>query len=126
MAVEAQPCKKFMTEQELYLVGGMMLATFIVRYPIFAFSSQIELLPQLIEALKYLPPAILTAIVVPAVLISNENRVWLNYNNAKLAGAIAAISISWQTKNLLAVIIGGMLAFLGWQWCLNVLSMSSG
>ena len=111
-----------MSERELYLVGGMMLVTFIIRYPIFAFSRQIKLPPRFIEALEYLPPAVLTAIVVPAVLISNEDRVLLNYTNAKLVGAIAAILIGWQTKNLLAVIVGGMLAFLGWQWCLNVLN----
>ena len=109
-----------MTKQELYLIGGMIQVTFVTRYPVFAFSRQIKLPSQFLEALEYLPPAILTAIVVPAILISNEERVLLNYTNAKLIGAIAAILIGWQTKNLLAVIVGRMLTFLGWQWCLNV------
>ena len=36
----------------------------------------------------------------------------LNYTNAKLIGATAAIIIGWRTKNLLATIIGKMLTFL--------------
>lgn len=108
-----------MTKQEFYLIGAMALVTFLIRYPLLAISSRIELPSQLIEALKYLPPAILTAIVVPAVLIPAGNEISLSYTNARLVGAIAAMLVSWQTKNLLATIIGGMLTFFVWQGLIN-------
>ncbi len=109
-----------MTKQEFYLIGAMAVVTFLIRYPLLAFSNRIKLPARLIEALNYLPPAILTAIVVPAVLIPTGDKILLNYTNARLVGAIAAILISWRTKNLLATIIGGMLTFFIWQWSLTV------
>ena len=109
-----------MFNQEFYLIGAMAIVTFLIRYPLLAFSSRIKLPSQLIEALEYLPPAILTAIVVPAILMPTGNKIILDYNNAKLIGAIAAILISWRTKNLLATIVGGMLTFSIWQWSLTV------
>ena len=108
-----------MTKQEFYLIGAMALVTFLIRYPLLAMSSRIRLPSQLIEALKYLPPAILTAIVVPAVLIPAGDEIALSYTNARLVAAIAAILVSWQTKNLLATIIYGMLTFFVWQGLIN-------
>ncbi|MGD1919846.1 MAG: AzlD domain-containing protein [Pleurocapsa sp.] len=107
-----------MSKQEFCLIGAMAVVTFLIRYPLLAFSSQINLPPQLIEALKYLPPAILTAIVVPEIFMPTENKIILNYTNAKLIGAISTILISWRTKNLLLAIIGGMSIFFVWQWLL--------
>ena len=109
-----------MSQPEFYLIGAMAVVTFLIRYSLLAFSSQIKLPAQLIEALEYLPPAILTAIIVPAVLMPTGDKILLNYTNAKLVGAIAAILIGWRTKNLLATIIGGMLTFFIWQWSLTV------
>ena len=109
-----------MFNQEFYLIGAMAIITFLIRYPLLAFSSRIKLPPKIIEALKYLPPAILTAIVVPAVLMPTGDKIIVSYTNAKLIGAIAAIIIGWRTKNLLATIVGGMLTFLIWQWLLGI------
>ncbi|WP_319423039.1 AzlD domain-containing protein [Pleurocapsa sp. FMAR1] len=109
-----------MSKQEFYLIGAMAVVTFLIRYPFLAFSNRIKLPAQLIDALEFLPPAILTAIIVPAVLMPTGDKILLSYTNAKLVGAIAAILISWRTKNLLATIIGGMLTFLIWQWLLSV------
>ena len=108
-----------MTKQEFYLIGAMAIITFLIRYPLLAFSSRIKLPPRIIEALEYLPPAILTAIVVPEILMPTNAKIALSFTNARLIGAIAAILISWRTKNLLFTIIGGMLAFFIWQWLLT-------
>lgn len=107
---------------EIYLIGGMALATFALRYAMFALSGRLELSEQLVKALRYVPPAILTAIVVPAVLIPSGNEIILNYTNARLVGAITAFSVGWFSKNLFLTIVVGMLTFLGWQWLLMVCS----
>lgn len=109
-----------MSRQELYLIGAMAISTLLTRYPLLAISSRIKLSSQLIEALKYLPPAILTAIVVPEVLIPSGEQISFHYTNARLAGAISAILVSWQTRNLLATIICGMTVFLIWQKLLTI------
>lgn len=104
--------------RELYLIVGMMIVTFLIRYLPLAVSGRIQLTPRLVQALQFVPPAILTAIVVPAVLISDE--ISLSYTNARLIGAIAAIAVGWFTQNLLLTIVVGMLAFFGWQGLLAV------
>ena len=96
------------------LIFGMMLATFSVRYVMFGASSRIKLSPALLNALRYVPPVVLSAIVVPEVLLS-DGVLSVGVMNARLVGAIAAITVSYLTRNLLLTIIIGMVVFFGWQ-----------
>lgn len=104
---------------EFFLIFGMALVTFLIRYPIIAMSGRIKLSPQFLQLLSYVPPAVLTAIVVPAVLIPNGDQILFNYTNARLVGAIAAILVAVWRKNLLLTIVVGMIAFFTWQWLLT-------
>lgn len=106
---------------EVLMIGGMAIATFSIRYLMFGASSRITLSPALLNALHYLPPVILTAIVVPEVLLS-EGTLEISYLNARLVGAIAAIIVSKLTQNLLLTIVLGMAAFFGWQGLLALLA----
>ncbi|MGB3297463.1 MAG: AzlD domain-containing protein [Phormidesmis sp.] len=106
---------------EVLTIGGMAMLTFAIRYLMFGASSRITLSPALLNALRYLPPVILTAIVVPEVLLS-EGTLEVSYLNARLVGAIAAIIVSSLTQNLLLTIVLGMAAFFGWQSFIAVLA----
>ncbi|KAB8331425.1 AzlD domain-containing protein [Scytonema tolypothrichoides VB-61278] len=105
---------------ELCLIVGMALITFFIRYGLLGMSSRIKLSASVTQMLRYIPPAVLTAIVVPAVLITSTGELMLSYTNARLMGAIAAILISFWTKNLLLTIVLGMLVFLCWQWLVQL------
>lgn len=111
-----------MINQEFILIGGMTLITFGIRYFPLAISGRMNLPPKLVGALQFVPPAVLTAIVVPAVLIPTGEDIFLSYSNARLVGAIAAIITAWFAKNLLSTIIAGMLVFFGWQWLLSAMN----
>ncbi|GIK43253.1 MAG: branched-chain amino acid ABC transporter [Chloroflexota bacterium] len=104
--------------QEIYLIAGMMIVTFAIRYSMFLVAGRFEFPAQLVNALRYVPPAVLTAIIVPAVLIPTGEGLHLSYTNAYLVGAVAALGISWFSQNLLLTILLGMGAFWGWQWVL--------
>ncbi len=106
---------------EVLIIGGMAIATFAIRYLMFGASSRIVLSPTLLNALRYVPPVVLTAIVVPEVLLS-DGSLAIGYENARLAGAIVAVLISIFTKNLLLTIVLGMAAFFGWQTLLSLVS----
>ena len=99
---------------EVMLLGGMTLVTFLIRYPVLAMSGRITLPPQLLQALKYVPPAVLTAIVVPTVLVEGDS-LWVGVGNARLIGALVALSIGLWRKNLLLTILVSMGVFLLWQ-----------
>jgi branched-subunit amino acid transport protein len=103
---------------ELFLIIGMALITFAIRYPLLAISDRIKFPPQFFQVLRYIPPAILTAIVVPAVLIPSGNQIFLSYTNARLVGAIAALIVGFLCQNLLLTIVVGMSVFFVCQWLL--------
>jgi len=101
---------------EFLLIAGMAVVTFGIRYSMFAVAGKVEFPAGLVNALKYVPPAVLTAIVVPAVLMPGGEEINLSYTNAYLVGALVAGVVGWTSKNLLLTIVVGMTVFLGWQW----------
>lgn len=105
---------------ELVLIGGMALITFSIRYGLIGMSGRIELSPQLMQMLRYVPPAVLTAIVAPAILMPTGDELMFNHTNARLIGATAAMLVGYRTKNLLLTILLGMLTFFTWQWLLQL------
>lgn len=100
------------TTSEIILVLGMMVVTFSIRYILLAFSGRF-VLPKTVEnALNYVPPAVLTAIIVPAVLIQEDQ--WnLSIHNAYLAAAISAViaGFLFPEKVLAASITTGLVVF---------------
>ena len=110
-----------MVTNEVVLIGGMALVTFTIRYSMYALAGRIEFPPWLVRALRYVPPAVLTALIVPAVLIPTGETIQFGYTNPYLIGAIVALIVSWRSNNLLLTIVLGMLAFWGWQWLIIIL-----
>ena len=100
---------------ELYMLAGMAAVTFGIRYSMFLLAGRVEFPAQLVKALRFVPPAVLTAIIVPAVLIPTGSEINLSLTNPYLVGAVVAFGVSWFSQNLLLTIVLGMLAFWGWQ-----------
>jgi branched-subunit amino acid transport protein len=103
---------------EFLLIGGMAIVTFAIRYPVLALSGRFQLSERFLQILRYVPPVVLTAIVVPTVLMP-DNQLALSYTNARLVGAIAALLIGLWRKNLLLTIVVGMAVFLSWQFVMR-------
>ncbi len=99
---------------ELLLVAGMAAVTFGVRYPVLVLVGKIPLPESVFRALRYVPPAVLTAIIVPAVLMP-EGTVDFSPANAYLVAGIASALVAWRTKSLLLTIVIGMVVMLGWR-----------
>lgn len=104
----------------LYLVFGMALVTFLIRYILFPLSGRIQFSDNVQRALKYVPPSVLTAIIVPAAVIPDGRTLNWTYTNPYLVGAVATVLIGWFSKNLLCTIVGGMVSFALWQWILTL------
>jgi branched-subunit amino acid transport protein len=101
--------------QQALLVIGMAAVTFLVRWPVLALVSRIALPQPVLDAMKFIPPAVLTAIIVPAML-TPAGRLDLSYTNAYLMAGVAAALVAWRTRNLLLTIVLGMALFLVWNW----------
>jgi branched-subunit amino acid transport protein len=98
---------------EFLLVLGMALVTFGTRYPVLALLSRRELPEAFKRALGFIPPVVLTAIIVPAAL-APEGEVWVSLSNNALGAGLVATLVAWRTKNTLATIVVGMAVY--WLW----------
>ncbi len=107
--------------ETLLLVGGMTLVTFSIRYILLPLSGKFQFSDSMRRALAYVPPSVLTAIIVPAALIPDGQILSVSWTNPYCVGAIVTVLIGWLSKNLLITIVGGMTAFALWQWMLTLL-----
>ncbi len=99
-----------MSAEEAWMIVGMMAVTFGIRYFLFALADRIRLAPWLEHSLKFIPPAVLTAITVPAVLLPKGD--WqVSLANPYLVAALLSLAAGILTRNLLATIAIGLAAF---------------
>jgi len=96
---------------ELFLIIGMFIATFSTRFVLFAMADRIQFPSWLSQALGYVPPVVLTTIIIPAVVMP-KGEVWLDWDNAWLIAAVVAALTSLISRNLLITIVTGMFIFL--------------
>ncbi len=106
--------------REALLIVGMALVTFGVRYPVLAVSGKIDLPGPVLRALRYVPAAVLTAIVAPAVLMP-EHKLWIGYTNAHLIAGMVTGLVAWRTRHFLLTFVIGMAVFLAWRAVLGML-----
>lgn len=108
------------TAWELLLVAGMTLVTFGVRYSVLALVSRVPLPRGLLDALKFIPPAVLTALTLPALLAPDGGPIRFNLANDYLvAGSLAAL-VAWRSHNLLFTLGTGMAMLWLWRWLLSM------
>ena len=105
---------------EVILLAGMFLVTFGVRYPVLTLVSRVQLPELLLQGLKYVPPAVLMAIVAPVALIPAGEGISLVFSNAPLYASLAAALVSWRSRNLLLTILVGMGVLWLWRWLLHL------
>ena len=60
------------------------------------------------KALRYVPAAALSAIIFPAVLMTDAGTVSIGPGNERLLAALVAGAIAWRSKNMLFTIAAGM------------------
>jgi branched-subunit amino acid transport protein len=104
------------------MIGGMALVTFGVRMTFYALGARVAFTPRLRRALAYVPVAVLTAIVVPMLLLPDGSHWDLSWRNPWLAGACASAALALRRRGLLAAIGGGMAVYLLWRWAFGALT----
>ncbi|SFT80478.1 AzlD domain-containing protein [Pseudomonas marincola] len=102
------------------LIFGMMVITYSIRYSLFAFPD-LRFPPLVRQGLHYVPTAVLTAIVVPGMLIPDGQHWQFSVNNAYLIAGLITIAIAALTRHLLTTIGGGLLVFFLLRWAMGQL-----
>jgi len=106
--------------ETVYLIAGMFFVTFSIRYGLLPLSGRIRFSPGVQRALSYVPPAVLTAIIVPMALIPDGQTLQVSIANPYLVGTVFTVLIGWFSKNLMVTIVGGMAVFGMCQWVLTL------
>jgi len=63
----------------------------------------------LLRALRFVPPAVLSAIVFPEVLMPS-GALDVSVGNVRLLAGLVAILVAWRTRNAVLTILVGMVA----------------
>jgi branched-subunit amino acid transport protein len=98
---------------EWLMIIGMALVTFAVRYPLLVLVGRIELSPTVVRGLRYVPPAVLAAIITPTIVMP-QGTIDISLNGFMVSG-IVSILVAWRMKNLLLTIVIGMATLFIWQ-----------
>jgi len=93
----------------VFLLGGLL--TFGMRFSFVYLLGRYEIPGTMRRALRFVPPSVLTAIVVPELLI-RSGQMDFSLANFRLLAGMVAILVAWKTKNTLLTIAVGMLALL--------------
>ncbi len=99
------------------MIIGAGLVTFAIRFGPIALLSRLELPEWLKRALRYVPPAVMTAIITPSLFFAGGAPT-IALDLPRLAAAIFAVLIAWKTRSTLWTVVLGMLAF----WALQALN----
>ena len=92
------------------------LVTFAIRLSFIALLGRLEPSLAVTRALRFVPPAVLSAIILPELLV-RDGAVALEPGNLRLlAGAVAAL-VAWWTRSVVLTIAAGMAAL----WTLQAL-----
>jgi branched-subunit amino acid transport protein len=90
----------------IFAVGAI---TYASRLSFIAFFARREMPPLLARALRHVPVAMVTAIVVPAIVFASPGMIRLDPGNAKLVAALVAGGIAWWRQSAVLTIAAGMI-----------------
>lgn len=87
------------------------LLTYGIRLSFIMLFDQREMPPRLQRALRFVPPAVLSAIIFPEVLM-RTGSLDISPGNTRLIAAVLAALVAWRTKNTLLTLLAGMVVLL--------------
>ena len=96
---------------------GMGLITYGIRVVLFLLPERLALPPWLLRALRYVPAAVLSAIILPELLLSG-GALDISLGNERLLAGLVGILVAWRTRNVLWTVAAGMVVL----WLLQAFS----
>lgn len=90
----------------LVLIAGGLL-TYATRLSFIALLGRWQPPPLVLRGLRFVPPAVLSAIIFQEVLIRG-GQLALTFGNTRLLAALVAVLVAWRTRSPLLTIAAGM------------------
>ncbi|AOY91749.1 branched-chain amino acid transporter [Cupriavidus sp. USMAA2-4] len=96
---------------------GAGLATFLIRLSFIALEGRVRLPSWFRTSLQFVPPAMLSALIAPDLLM-RDGHLDLSPGNARLLAGAVAILIAARTRSIGWTIAGGMAALAALEYLL--------
>ena len=96
-------------------LAGMAVVTFALRASFLLLPPGAQTPSLLRRALPYVPPAVLTAIWAPEILLRGGTLDFSPQNEHLLAGAVA-IAVAWRWRRTFVTIIAGLASLHLFSW----------
>lgn len=91
----------------LLTMVGMGVVTYLPRLLPILFLSGRTLKPLIVAWLRLVPPAVLSAMLLPSLLVP-EKRVDFSFDNIFFWTALIAFPVAWKSRSLFATVLVGM------------------
>ena len=92
------------------------LVTFALRFALVGALGKVTLPPLLVRGLRFVPPAVLTAIIVPELVLPG-GQLDPSLGNPRLLAGVLATLVAWVSKSVVFTVVAGMVAL----WLLTAL-----
>ena len=93
------------------LILGLAATSLGARGSFILFLTRFEVPRPVQRALRFVPAAVFTALLVPELVFAG-GTLRLGLDNAKLLAALVAAPVAWRTRSTTATILVGMAALL--------------
>ena len=100
-------------------IVGAGAVTFALRLSFIALMGRIEMPILLGRALRFVPAAVITAVVIPLLFYRN-GALEVSLGNERLIAGLVAGLIAWRTRSVLFTLGGGMVVL----WMLQFIGQS--
>lgn len=99
-----------MTGARLWLViAGMGAITYALRVSMIVLLGRTQVPPAVLRGLRYVPAAVFSALIAPAML-RPEGRLWLSVANPYLLAGVFAAVVAWRSRSVVLTIVLGTAA----------------
>ena len=99
-------------------IVGVALSTFLLRASFIVFADPHRFPHRFRQALAFVPPAVLAAIVVPGLLL-HDGAIDLTLANPRWIAGVIAIIVGAKLRNAVGAIGSGMVALWLLQWAIG-------
>jgi branched-subunit amino acid transport protein len=89
---------------------------YLSRLSFIALFAKVPMPARVARALRFVPAAMLTAIIVPAVVFGSPGVVELGWTNPKVPAVLVASFVAWRYRSVTGTMASGMLALWLVQW----------
>lgn len=96
-----------MRSEIILVIAAMGLVTFITRFSFIAISRRINFSERALNVMRYVPIAILSALIAPAVFAPN-GQVNLSVGNDYIWASLLSALIAYKTRNAFLTVFAGM------------------